>query len=489
MNAASVRGRIRFLAVVVAGVLVATSLWSTGARADPPDKRDVQHIGNPVVLPLTLAQQVNDRLFRQAFGFRSDDAYIKDLYDQVARGALPGASRNWAALLTAEEAADMTRRQQLGAIVGPSPLETDIARLTAFGRYLRSHIGEFSGEYFDQLADGAVVVLVKSSLNEHAAALARILGPLADHLRVVAAAHTYQELTTLTQRLADDSGWLRDHGVVLSAFGPDVPSNTVVAHVPADPKAVEFVLQSRYPGAPLRVIEGPPLRTTGANDTQAPPMMGGLEMWRCDATGCLTAVACSSGFIVSNGSSYAVIGAGHCGGGFNWLQGSPYTLGDYFVGATATSYFGALGDAEVIPLVVQQDASHFVYLSTTSCGFLCTSHNLRVIAGSEASTSVGEVTCASRTQEADEICGNVTAVDQCVTVLPSNTIVCHQVFGNVPTIQGDSGGPFYQPQLSGTSLAQGIICCGDLQTFTSYTQIAAAFAAISFAGGGSWSIY
>ncbi len=139
------------LAVVVAAVLVGVSLSSRPARADPPDRRDVQHIGNPIVLPLTPGQLANDRRFRQTFGFRSDDAYIAALYDQVARGALPGASRTWAALLTADEAADMTRRQQLAEIVGPSPLGTDIARLTAFGRYLRSHIAEFGGEYFDQL--------------------------------------------------------------------------------------------------------------------------------------------------------------------------------------------------------------------------------------------------------------------------------------------------------------------------------------------------
>src|SRR5690242_19710960 len=101
----------RRLALLVAAVLVVTSLWSSPARADPPDRRDVQQIDNPLVVPLTPAQEASDQLFRRTFGFQSDDAYIKGLYDRVARGALPGASRNWAALLTADEAADMSRRQ------------------------------------------------------------------------------------------------------------------------------------------------------------------------------------------------------------------------------------------------------------------------------------------------------------------------------------------------------------------------------------------
>jgi hypothetical protein len=249
------------------------------AAPTPSLARDVWHVGNPVELPLTPAQLANDRRFRQTFGFRSDDAYIATLYDQVTRGALPGADRTWAALLTADEAANVTHRQELVEIVGPSPLGADIARLTAFGRVLRSHVGEFGGLYFDQLADGAVVVLVTAHVPDYIAALAPLLGPHADQLRVVAVAHTYEELMTLSQRLADDSTWLKDHGVVLFSFGPDAASNGVVVSVPAVTDAVKAVLESRYPGAPLRVVEGLPVQRLGANDLQG-PMMGWLGMWR-----------------------------------------------------------------------------------------------------------------------------------------------------------------------------------------------------------------
>ena len=121
-NARSLLRAASRLAVLATAVLIVASVSNTAARADTPVKRDIWNIGNPLVLPITPAQLAEDRRFRQAAGFRSDDAYIAALYDQVARGALPGASRNWAALLTADEAANMTGRQQLAEIVGPAPL-------------------------------------------------------------------------------------------------------------------------------------------------------------------------------------------------------------------------------------------------------------------------------------------------------------------------------------------------------------------------------
>ena len=494
-NARSLLRAASRLAVLATAVLIVASVSNTAARADTPVKRDIWNIGNPLVLPITPAQLAEDRRFRQAAGFRSDDAYIAALYDQVARGALPGASRNWAALLTADEAANMTGRQQLAEIVGPAPLGADTARLTAFGRILSSHIDEFGGMYFDQLADGAVVVLVTARVGDYIAALAPTLGSHADHLRVFAVAHTYQELMTLTQRLAADSAWLKAQGVVLSSFGPDAVSNTVVASVPAATDAVKAVLQGRYPGAPLRVVEGPPVKRLGANDRQAPPMMGGLQIWN-------VSVVCSSGFIVNSGGStptYAVLSAGHCGGASSWLQGSTASGNAYLVGDTTTVAYNEGGDAEVIPLAVQTDASHspFVYISTTtSCGVtwpICTdSHNMRVISGFEAATTIGEVTCASRTQEADEVCGFVKDVNRCLTS-SDNVTTCFQVFADLSGIHGDSGGPYYQPQVSGTSVAQGIlsgsISGANFTNWTSYTQITAAFAAISAQGGESWSIY
>ncbi len=201
---------------------------------------------------------------------------------------------------------------------------------------------------------------------------------------------------------------------------------------------------------------------------------------------------CTSGFMVTNvingqpGGTNAVMSAGHCGADSPWNQGGTFGFFPYAVGSTQTSVFAMSGDVEIIPLQTQGDASHFVYISTTSCGFLCTSHNLRVIGNIEGVTSAGEVLCHSLSNEANEFCGMVTAANQCVFYRVENTQVCNQIFSNLTVTKGDSGSPAYQHQTDGTSMAQGIVS-GILDAGgTNYTQISAAFDAISAVGGGKW---
>lgn len=210
-------------------------------------------------------------------------------------------------------------------------------------------------------------------------------------------------------------------------------------------------------------------------------MMGGLYI----ANGTF---ACASSFVVTNGSTNAILTAGHCGADGEWFQGD--FLFPYDVGSTTTRVFDVPGDVEVIPLQTQTDASHYVYISTTSCGFLCTSHNLRVISRSEADAVVGELTCISLVNEKTEQCGGVTAINQCV-IYPDNgnVQVCNQVFSWLTATPGDSGGPFYQTLTDGTSMAQGILSGTPNAGGTNYTQISAAYRAISAAGGGTWAVY
>ncbi len=104
-------------------------------------------------------------------------------------------------------------------------------------------------------------------------------------------------------------------------------------------------------------------------------------------------------------------------------------------------------------------------------------------------TTVGEVTCLSLSNEGNEFCGNVTATDQCVDYAAQNTTVCNQVFSPLTVTEGDSGSPAYQPQTSGTSLAQGILSGMLNAGGSNYTQISAAFNCISAVGGGTWAPY
>jgi hypothetical protein len=249
----SLVGRAIVLGLVVIGVLALWLAPVTPASADAPQPREVTNIGNPIDLPLTPAQEAADQRFRQTFGFNSDPDYIASLYRRVADGALPGASRNWGALLTADEAAEMMARQRL----------VELTRLPAFQAYLAAHSSEFGGQYFDQAAGGALTVLFTSNIDAHRAALSSILGAAATRLRVVQVAHTEDELRKFASQVSADLVWLRAHGVVLSSFGPDVPANDVAIRVESVTPAVLAVLQARYPGKPWRVMAAPPPRTLG----------------------------------------------------------------------------------------------------------------------------------------------------------------------------------------------------------------------------------
>ncbi len=404
--------RLNFVAIVLLISLFVSS--GQPASADPTQPRNVIHIGNPVDLPLTPTQEAQDERFRQAFGFNADPAYIASLYARQASGALTGSSRNWGALLTAEEAADMMSRQRLIELVGPGPVDVGAGQLTPFGAYLAAHVDDFAGEFFNQLADGTITVLVIRNIDAHRAALASALGPVAaTQLQVVSAKYSYAELKRFAGQVSADVSWLRDHGVALSSFGPDVPTNSVALRVPTRTPAIQAILQARYPDRPWRLEAAPSPRTLGETAKEAPPMMGGLYIE--DGK-----FACASAFVVSNGSMNAVLTAGHCGADGEWFQGD--FLFPYDVGSTTTSVFDVPGDVEVIPLQTQTDASHYVYISTTSCGVLCTSHNLRVIQGYEADAMVGELTCLSLVNEKTEQCGSVTAINQCFIYPADNNV-------------------------------------------------------------------
>lgn len=256
------------LLVAILGVMLLSAEPVLRASADPPQPRDIVNIGDPIDAPLTPAQEAADERFRQTFGFDSDPIYIASLYARVANGTLPGANRSWGALLTADEAAEMMTRQRL----------VELTRLPAFHAYVAAYSSEFGGEYFDQAAGGAVTVLFTANIDAHRSALSSILGSAA-RLRVVQVAHTEDELDRFARRVSADLVWLRDHGVAVTSFGPEVPANTVAIRVQSVTPAVLAVLQARYPGKPWRAVTASPARLLGETATEAPPMMGALRIW------------------------------------------------------------------------------------------------------------------------------------------------------------------------------------------------------------------
>src|SRR5215472_3460052 len=89
----------------------------------------------------------------------------------------------------------------------------------------------------------------------------------------------------------------------------------------------------------------------------------------------------------------------------------------------------------------------------------------------------GEVTCFSGAQSGNEHCTTVQAIDQCVHYNEQNLTLCHQETAGFAGIPGDSGGPWYLPQSTGTSMAQGLES-GSNGTTSNYTQIATALSGL-----------
>jgi len=439
-------------------------------------------------------QTVDDQRFREDMGFRSDLAYIDSLSVRADAGPreAAGLTTAWGAIMTRAEARDMALRQAIQDDVASPPLNADgrPARApSAFSSYLASHRDEFAGDFIDQHADGAVTVLFTGHVAEHAAALAARF-PFAGHLLVRAARYTYAELLDGTSVIARQASALSRAGTPITEVGPDIRANMVRIGVAYDNPAVERRLRGLFGQLPIEIKVAQPSSPTGQQGTNAPPVRAGQSIYR--SAGGTNFVGCTSAFVVNGPSGFYVATAGHCGSsGSKWIQGPfiPCCSGSYVDGSMTASIFGDV-DVAVIHLLNQGDKSHDILLSFSSCGLfgLETCNNIWLTQGQENFPTSGEVTCFSGSVSGGEKCGNLIAIDQCVTYSGGPT-VCHQEFANFPDMHGDSGGPYYQPQSSGTSLALGIASGTNLTTQSNYTQITSALSGLANGGFGSYSVY
>jgi hypothetical protein len=432
------------------------------------------------------AEYAYEHQLRGQLGLSNGVTYLLGLHDDLEPGRRALVTK-YGMVVTPEEAADLDLRQRIAETVQPEPLSapnTPPPPRRPFYDYVAAHQEELVGEWIDQLADGLVHVVFTGHVEQHQAALGALF-PFAGHLVVEQAPHPYSELVTGRSLIEQQVGRLRQEGVDLVSFGPDVRTDSVVVALTTLDARAEAALRAAVPGVPVSFVQSPPRHPTGDTMQSAPPVRAGQNIYTSDGN---FIYSCTSSFIVTDGSSYYVSTAGHCGfGGAHsggstgnlWIQG-PTGSGNYIIGTTRAVNFGSNDDAEILNLEVQGDKSAQIELDHTHCGFLGLSdcYNLRNVRNEENFPVGGEVACLSGARSGGEKCATVTAIDQCVTYgAPTNLTLCHQEFANYPAISGDSGGPWYQPQSSGTSLAQGIESGSDGQT-SNYTQIVTAYSGL-----------
>ncbi len=421
-------------------------------------------------------QVQSDVSFRKAFGLRSDPVYIESLYTRDQDGTLRDASREFGALLTSAEAARFAFGQAVERAALPPIFTTRGSSVaTPFSTYLRDHAANFGGEAIDHAHGDVVTLTFTDQLAAHRAALLSLF-PYPDHLRFLQGTYTASELRDFSARVVGDLAALNGAGAHVVSVGPDYATNSV--RVAVSSPAGEAAVRHTFGSLPLEFAITAASHPVGDRNQDAPPMMGGMGIWSCNNDACLSATECTAGFIVTDGSSFYMSTAGHCTLQNLAFEQGPTFASNYIVGVAGASRFDNGDDAAVVKLFVQSDKTNNVYLSQQSCGFLCTQRNIRIIKGQENFPTQGESACMSGATSGGEHCGTVTAIDQCVFYAEFNITLCSQEFVNWAASPGDSGSPWYMPQTSGTSIAQGIESGSNLSNQSNYTQIVTALSGL-----------
>jgi hypothetical protein len=222
-------------------VLVAIALVAAGCA---PVERAISSLA-PSAAPTELAPDEAEIAaaieFRELVGLRADEAWVREV------AANPAALRNYGVPLMPFEEAELGRRA--------TALEEIRAVVEA---YAAAHGDEYAGSYVDQDAGGLFVVMFTQHVDQHDAALRRLLAPDA-RFAVRQAIFTSGELTELQERIATDDT-LRDEGIFVLATSADEAAGVVTVDLSTERLDAEAFLRARF---------GPAVRATVVDPTGA----------------------------------------------------------------------------------------------------------------------------------------------------------------------------------------------------------------------------
>jgi hypothetical protein len=165
---------------------------------------------------------------RTMLGLRADEAWVREV------SADPGARTSYEIPLTLAEEAELderaTNRRELQPILE---------------RYGAEHPEDYAGLMIDQEKDGILVVLFSDHLEEHAAAIARLVHPAAK-LEVREAGASSAELERLMTRINADGDALRSVGVFVLSISTDEARGKLVVEVSTERGDAQPLLAARY---------------------------------------------------------------------------------------------------------------------------------------------------------------------------------------------------------------------------------------------------
>jgi hypothetical protein len=297
-------------ALTLAGALMAAFVTIPGVA--------VAGAANNSASPETTATPA-ELSFRRDFGLRVDTEWLS---------SLSGASRSrWGVPLTDAEQVDLSHRLDVQAAATPL-----LKGLTVVQR------AQLAGVYFDQAAAHGTLVLNFTANVEANDQVLRAAFPYPDMLRIGYARYS---LDQLTQLVADTTAILSAPGLAWSAVARDDRNNQVVVDVPlGDPTGVGKLLALRLTSQPVVVRETDATnRTTNDTDTSAPPVIGGLGIFRQHESKVGYIVQCTSGYWAKKGTQDVLLTAGHCDVYMNKSSTLPWSVGDPTCVFTCTGNF------------------------------------------------------------------------------------------------------------------------------------------------------
>ena len=175
---------------------------------------------------------------RTFLGLRADEEWVR------AVSADPGARTTYGIPLTLAEEADLNAREASQEELGPLLEE-----------YASEHPDDFAGMLVDNDKGGVLVMLFTGHLEEHAAAIAKLIKPGAP-VEVRLAPIAQEDLEALMERINSDSDALQNAGVFVLVISTDEQSGKLVVEVSTERGDAQPLLAARYgPNVVVRVLD------------------------------------------------------------------------------------------------------------------------------------------------------------------------------------------------------------------------------------------
>jgi hypothetical protein len=193
-----------------------------------------------VASALSAAELAHARRFRQDYGLRSDDGWIRAVAADPA--AAPGKVK-YGVALTPGEVSDLDRRT----------LATE--RLKRFVvDYGLAHPESYAGAWIDHQRGGVLVGQFSSRVDEHRAALLSRINPNAA-FEVRAVRWSLAELSAMADQLRGQDAWFRQIPAVLVSYGVDEPANKVFVRISSVSPNATRAIEEHYGWRGVALVE------------------------------------------------------------------------------------------------------------------------------------------------------------------------------------------------------------------------------------------